>query len=214
MCGIAGYWARESSLDFEHLNTLFVGTEKRGQDGFGICFYTKDNKYLIFKSDKNYSQTNNIREILKQRYDLPIVMGISRATPETEVPTSGITNQQPIQEDDFVICHNGSVSDSLCDELRKEYSFNTKIDSEAILHAYKKFNYNMKRTMEYLQGAFAFSLIDRRKGKLYLVNSYLPLSHMYIRGYGYFWHSDLETLEKIRFDITGATRDGMCVWEQ
>jgi 7-cyano-7-deazaguanine synthase len=213
MCGITGYWQKEAALEFKVLDKLFKGTEKRGQDGFGICFYRND-QYFILKSDKNYSQAENIKEILKQEYNFTITMGISRATPETEVPTYGITNQQPIQDGDFVICHNGSVSDYLVDELHKDFQFNTKIDSEAILHAYKKFNYNMKMTMEYLQGAFAFSMIDRRKNKLYLVNSYLPLSHMYIKGYGYFWHSDLETLEQIRYDITGATRDGMNVWEQ
>jgi queuosine biosynthesis protein QueC len=71
----------------------------------------------------------------------------------------------------------------------------------------------MKKTMEILQGAFAFSLLDKNKNILYLVTSYLPLSHMYIKGYGYFFHSDLSCLEYIRKKIIGCVRDGMNLWE-
>jgi 7-cyano-7-deazaguanine synthase len=93
------------------------------------------------------------------------------------------------------------------------YKWKTNIDSEGILAAYFLHHKNMVRTMEYLSGAFAFVLLDYMKKTMYLVSSFNPLAHMYIKGYGYFAHSDNDCLTEILHLLTGARQDGMNVWE-
>lgn len=141
-----------------------------------------------------------------------LVLGYSRATPETEKETTEAM-LQPIYNKDYglALIHNGSVTES----CRQDYPwlYNTEIDSEIILAAYIGCDRNMKKAMEKLSGAFAFVLVDFEKGCMYAVASFNPLAHAYIKGVGYFLHSTEEALRKVVKTECGASRDGMNVWE-
>jgi hypothetical protein len=48
---------------------------------------------------------------------------------------------------------------------------------------------------------------------LYVVNDFKPIAHGYVRGLGFFLHSDNDALGEVIQSITGCTRDGVAMWE-
>jgi len=211
MCGIAVYWAKEAVLRRGQYKLLLEGALQRGGDGIGICVYSKS----IIRFNKCIEI--NIEKILDwiedEMFLNSVLMIICRATPETEKITTK-KMLQPIFRDEIILIHNGGVTESIREEVTPEgYEYETDIDSEMIISSYLKFGKNMKESMEHLSGSFAFALLDVSKRKLYAVASFNPLAHMYIRGYGYFLHSDNEVLEEVLGQLSGASSDGMNVWE-
>ena len=212
VCGITAYWAKEAILGQEQWNILLRGATDRGQNGIGITVIN-GKSYSIFKREGCSEEEINLAlSFLKNEVKLgSIVLLLCRATPETEKETT-IEMLQPIVNDELYLIHNGGITDSLRKELTT-FPYRTNIDSEMILAAYRKFGNNMKDCMEWLVGSFAFVLYDPRKEKLYAVTSFNPLAHMYVRGYGYFLHSDNDCLSKVLFSLTGQTQDGVNIWE-
>jgi 7-cyano-7-deazaguanine synthase len=216
MCGICSVWLKESTIGREQWDILLQGVSTRGQDGIGIGIHSSSR---LFYSERKFigKYEENKEEILtfleENTYRDSLVMFSSRATPETEKETT-IGMIQPIQSNNknLTLIHNGGVTDSLRKELEL-YDFTSQVDSELILAAYEHFERDLKKTMEWLVGSFAFVLLDKEKEKLYAVTSFNPLAHMYIRGYGYFLHSDNSVLEKVLKSLTGQTQDGVNVWE-
>jgi 7-cyano-7-deazaguanine synthase in queuosine biosynthesis/predicted glutamine amidotransferase len=221
MCGIALYWGRESEIPASTYMTMIEWAEKRGQDGMGIAVF--DTK------TKGWEQHKQTTPASKERGDLwdfiasktgynKITFISCRATPETEKQTKFVDMLQPIinHEEEIILIHNGSVTDSTLNTLKNhqdDYKFQTEIDSEGIIAAYCFADRNMQTAMEFVSGAFAFCLLDYRKMMLYVVSSFNPLAHMYIRGHGYFVHSDKDCLSSILEYATGVSKDGMNVWE-
>lgn len=231
MCGITGIFMRESRIDQRHLDTLFSGCESRGQDGFGFVTIKNGSEGrkidFVFRDHRPYHE---IRDLVLQRIqeqNLPIgsvILGIARAAPESEGNTDASRineTMQPIvsKEHGLVVIHNGAVSGRIQRELKewaigsKEYSFSTDIDSECILASYIKHQRNMKDCMQTISGGFAIIAYDQNKDMLYVVNDHMQISHGYIRGLGFFLHSNNEDIGKVIRDYTGATRDGMFLWE-
>ena len=211
MCGIACFWAKESVLGAKEYKTLIQGTMLRGQDGLGICIYNgKDKTVRVKKYLHPIHKMDQILGFIEDEMGIKdVLFVISRATPETEIMSSDC-NLQPIVRDDLILIHNGGVVDS----LRSRYSdLRTWIDSEMILSAYESHGRNLKSAMQNLVGSFAFCMIDSSKNKLYEVTSFNPLAHMYLRGSGYFVHSDNEVLAGVLQGMTGQTLDGVSVWE-
>jgi glutamine phosphoribosylpyrophosphate amidotransferase len=216
MCGICSVWLKESTIGREQWDILLQGVSTRGQDGIGIGIHSSSR---LFYSERKFigKYEENKEEILtfleENTYRDSLVMFSSRATPETEKETT-IGMIQPIQSNNknLTLIHNGGVTDSLRKELEL-YDFTSQVDSELILAAYEHFERDLKKTMEWLVDSFAFVLLDKEKEKLYAVTSFNPLAHMYIRGYGYFLHSDNSVLEKVLKSLTGQTQDGVNVWE-
>lgn len=219
MCGIVGYWAKEATLYRKSLDMLFAGAARRGRDGVGVGIYTPQfgMKFLQrFPHPYNHCK-DQVLDMIEETLSVGDILLVScRATPETELETTE-EMLQPIARIGTVLVHNGGITDSINKELSElsppRRRFITDIDSEGIQVAYLVHGYNMVKTMEYLSGSFAFILIDMLKDKLYAVTSFNPLAHMYIKGYGYFLHSDLKSLNQVLRHITGASRDGMNVWE-
>ena len=214
MCGIFAYWAKEATLSMDDFDILFSEAEKRGQNGVGITIISIDGETETMKWVERYSKVKGkvLGWLIDNHCIDDIVLGICRATSETE-PETTLENLQPIVDSDTycALVHNGSVTETHRSEFPR-YKFNTKIDSEMILAKYTETG-NMKTTMEQLSGSFAFILFDGDRGKLFAVTAFNPLAHAYIKGYGYFIHSDDAALGKIITKITGAKRDGMRVWE-
>ena len=217
MCGIMAFWAKESVPHGDVIYKLIEEAEKRGQDGIGFALIRKGNVVLEESYiPKTHEERTNCREKITRQVKYLMKVGdifmlSCRATPETEIETeNNPTMIQPLAKDGLFIVHNGGVTESV---RILDYPYSTEIDSEIILAAYEKYNRNMRDTMEYLSGSFAFVLLDVTKNKLYSVCSFNPLAHMYVKGVGYFLHSSNEALSKALYIMTGATEDGMSVWE-
>ncbi|RKX65187.1 MAG: hypothetical protein DRP42_05165, partial [Tenericutes bacterium] len=206
MCGIFAFWARESVPSEEVFYWLIKEAEKRGQDGTSFAIIRDGEVILTSKFGSVATCVREIKEFMKVE---DILLLSCRATPETEKETNS-DMLQPVKGDKAILIHNGGVTESV---RVKDYDYKTEIDSEIILAAYEKHNYNMKQTMEYLSGSFAFVMLDVLKKKLYSVCSFNPLAHMYVKGVGYFLHSNNDALGKALQLMTGCSKDGMNVWE-
>jgi asparagine synthetase B (glutamine-hydrolysing) len=233
MCGIAAFFARESIPDFSVLDKLFRWTEKRGQDGCGFAWIrnTKNKKreiHLVGKDPGLYSQDNLVKKTIESVVYPNMVIGdvlifISRAAPETETETDVNRIEQTLQpiidkENGLVVVHNGAVSNSILQSLKNvadgiPYKFKTDIDSEAIIASYLVHQRNAKSCFEYLSGGFAVIMYDEKKDMLYVVNDFKPIAHAYVKGVGFFLHSDNDCLGEIIHDMTGCSRDGVFLWE-
>ncbi|KXH69806.1 MAG: hypothetical protein AM326_01665 [Candidatus Thorarchaeota archaeon SMTZ-45] len=214
MCGIVCYWAKEAVLTKREYNVLFEGAALRGRDGVGIGIIDPDGLSSITKFIGPYDKhSEEILQIVSERMRVGCILLASfRATPETE-PTTKHDMIQPLDlpPEDLFLVHNGGVTDSVKNDL--DFNYTTPVDSEAILAYYIANGRNMVSCMEDLSGSFAFVMLDKKKDKLFAVTSFLPLAHSYVRGYGYFLHSDNETLGKVLYYLVQSTRDGINVWE-
>ncbi len=231
MCGITAFFARESRIDYKYLDMLFKGTERRGQDGFGFILIkrsTGDKPVIIkpFKSEKMYSQcSDEVKSLLKDKIDIgDLIIAISRAAPETECSTDIddlVRTMQPIVnvKEGLVLVHNGAITNQINQELRKwasesdKYEFQSDIDSESIIASYVKHGRNMKDAMEYLSGGVAAIMYDQDKDMIMVVNDHMQIAHSYIRGLGFFLHSDNDVLGDVIYDYCNAPRNGLCLWE-
>lgn len=243
MCGIGLVWAKESVPTFRQLDILMLGAEKRGQNGFGVCLLDEKMRCQWQGKFNSYEEGRG-RIYLKVQRSLMVggfLLFSSRATPETESPTSADKNNvQPIVypikksielmgvRDSSVVpvanyeidsthhlylAHNGGVTDSIAKQYFEGFQRITTLDSEAIIAAYIAEKNNMQNVMEKLSGSFAFILLDNIKQCVYAVTGFNPLAHMYIKGVGYFLHSDLDVLKVVLYQETGVVHDGMNVWE-
>lgn len=152
---------------------------------------------------------------------------IARAAPETECSTSSDNLKETLQPTVFtgsdadtcniesdgilisririkntsalVSVHNGSVSNKIRDELQKVYgiTYQTKVDSEAIIQAYQVFGKDIKRTFEYLSGGFSVILFDSRRDKVFLVTDFKPLAFGHVCGYGSYVASTKDSIDRI-----------------
>jgi len=213
MCGIISYWSKESVLTRKEYDILLTGAEQRGQDGIGICIIDLETKrHVSYKMIEPYSHCKeNVLDFIVSNMKVNnLLLGICRATPETE-PTTSIDQLQPIVKDGLFLIHNGGVTESVVKDW--DCKLTTLIDSEYIIEAYKLYGNNMKTAMENISGSFAFVLYDSKKDKLFSVTSFNPLAHMYSRGYGYFLASNNDILEKVLKNMTNQSSDGVNVWE-
>jgi len=232
MCGLTCFFARESVPDYKHLDTLFMGSERRGQDGFGFVIIRKESDgrriRTIWKDVRKYSDCKDDVKNVFMTDPLKIgdvVMAICRAAPETEGQTDVLRIDQTMQPivdkgHGLAVVHNGAVSRKIHNELKEwaktsgEYEFTSDIDSEAILASYVKHGRNMKDCMQELSGGFAFLLFDEKKDCLYVINDHMQIAHGYSRVVGgFFLHSDNDVIGKIIQETHGVTKDGVNIWE-
>ena len=181
---------------------LFEGAALRGQDGVGIGIIDPDggvNSITKFLGPYEGNDELILDYVCERMRVGSVLLASFRATPETE-PVTDYPMIQPLNlpSEGLFLIHNGGVTDSVKNEL--SFDFQTPLDSEAIIASYLANGKNMVATMEDLSGSFAFVLLDKAKDKLFAVTSFLPLAHSYVRGYGYFYHSDNETLGKVLYN--------------
>lgn len=222
MCGLSGYFARESVPGRKAIENLLKFGETRGTDGIGYCSIGKENNIFNIMDIVRIAGATDAEKISK---DIVTDMRVGdlfvcnhRAATETEPPVADPKlSLQPIidEKNGLILVHNGSVSKFIYDELRKYYQPNSKIDSEAIIWAYLKCGFNIKRTMEYLCGGFAFLLIDMNKEKLYAVATHNPLFCGYVKGHGLFFSSFMEAIYSTISILKGVkiNRQNISIWE-
>lgn len=89
------------------------------------------------------------------------------------------SGHQPFHLDDFSMVFNGEIYNHL--ELRKtvlkEYNFSTTSDTETLLYMYIKFGNDM---FDYLDGMFAFCILDRKKNHLFLAKDRAGKKPLYL----------------------------------
>lgn len=238
MCGIAGMFDRESSFSLRYRDMIAQSTEKRGQDGFGVVHICRSNPYLVpekkykvFKSEKPYSELTKTEDakldlwrrilfgggsVMPTRGDLTLI--ISRAAPETECATNSDDLERTLQpiinwDEELVLIHNGAISNRIRDQLGHSYTYNTNIDSEAIIAAYLKFGRNIQYAMEFICGGVAALMYDGKKDVLYAINDFKPLAVGYLRGDGLILNSIKEDIDNVIEDSFDVKRNGVCCWE-
>ena len=111
---------------------------------------------------------------------------------------------QPFEKDNFVLTYNGEIYNYL--ELKKElpnYEYRSTSDTEVLFNALKE--WGVERTVEKLQGMFAFSWYDKTKNELTLVRDRLGIKPLFLAidsEENYFFASELKSiLVASKFDI-------------
>ena len=217
MCGIVGYWATDSAPSPLAIKKLLEYGEKRGTDAFGYSIYNKnlvriENPRFMGTVNKKFMSSHITKNIEKGS----ILLANFRAAPETEPESKDDRSIQPVSNPtgEYCLVHNGSISRKIYNELLEENTPNTVLDSEAIIWAYRKFG-NMKATMEYLSGGFAFLMLDRQNRKLFAVCTHNPLYCGFVKGYGLFLSSFSEAIYETISIVKGCeiTRQNIMVWE-
>jgi asparagine synthase (glutamine-hydrolysing) len=88
--------------------------------------------------------------------------------------------KQPMMDNsgDIIISFNGEIYNfqELKKELQLDYQFKTTTDTEVILAGYQKWGI---KVVDRLKGMFAFSLLDRKRHKLYLVRDRFGIKPLY-----------------------------------
>lgn len=215
MCNISGFWFRET-IDISYLKTLLAFGRLRGTDGVGIakvdlnelnCVQIRKNQD-IEKTNEIIDELHNSSYITNKRNIL--YLSNHRAAPETEKEVDDEEKTlQPIynkikNQFGLLLVHNGSVSNFVVEEMKKDVNYKcvSNLDSEAIIWAYSRLNFNMKETMSFLSGGFSFILYDAFKKRIYVVCTHNPLFCGYVCGAGMFWSSSKEaiwsTISKIK----------------
>jgi len=189
MCGIfGGFKLNNFDSDFNILSKKLIIdfillASQRGKDGYSI--YSDS-----FKSFSNIEVIKNINKpTLKDLNEFTFnnnndyLIGNCRAKPETEVDTS-LKNMQPIsntfKDIKFILAHNGAISESLVNYVKQKnqtYKFKTNIDSESLALYILNDNNLLNKSLENIDGGFAFSLYYKKQNKfnIILATKYHPL---------------------------------------
>ena len=172
MCGIAGFILNKenSFVDAKTIKIMTRELSKRGPDGEGY-----------WKSDDGLKHLGHRR--LK-------IIDLSDKASQPMISNNGR----------FIITYNGEVYNHK--ELRKNidkhfnYTWKTNSDTETILSSLE--NYGFEKTINSLQGMFAFGVIDKLKDKLYLVrdpSGEKPLYYGYV-DQNFLFSSELKSIVK------------------
>jgi asparagine synthase (glutamine-hydrolysing) len=153
MCGIAGVYHRDPNeqVNAQLLVNMAAIQSHRGPDNFG---YENPRQSGIGLSHARLS----IIDLNEDRGRQPHVS----------------------RDKNYYLVHNGEFYDF--QKLRAALTatgseFNSKSDSEIILHLYPK--YGIQKTLEYLRGEFAFALYDKLEDCLYLVRDRFGIKPLY-----------------------------------
>ena len=210
MCGIVMVWNREGKVPLSVVDRLMLGAEKRGVDGTGVAV-VNGGVVEVRKWVESYSHVRaEVLLWLESRWNVgSVLLGFCRARPETEF-SSGEDVLQPLYKEGLLLVHNGSVSERFVKEV-EDVGRMYRVDSESILNGYIK--YGMTELMERIEAGMAFILVDTKWRRVYYGLNFRPLARVYVKGYGFILHSDVETVWQAVQELTGQSRTGVCVWE-
>lgn len=153
MCGIAGvmHADKQRPIDPQLLVNMAAIQHHRGPDGFG---------WRVFEDQG---------------------VGFSHAR-LTIIDLDENRGRQPFQSQDgnLLLAHNGEFYDFQRIRARmtaQEARFNSKSDSELVLHLYPRLG--LEKTLRQLRGEFAFALYDKQEETLYLVRDRFGIKPLY-----------------------------------
>ncbi|MDV6314875.1 asparagine synthase (glutamine-hydrolyzing) [Idiomarina sp. HP20-50] len=153
MCGIAGVFHHqtERTIDPQTLVNMAAIMHHRGPDGFG---YEVQQDYGVGFSHARLS----IIDLNEKRGRQPFLSADKR----------------------LMLTHNGEFYDFKrirADLTARGARFNSKSDSEIVLHLFER--YGLEETLKELRGEFAFGLFDTKDESLYLVRDRFGIKPLY-----------------------------------
>ena len=175
MCGFVGYFGKGSNFWWKKINEMSNLINHRGPDNKGFHYfsfekclnYPINEKNFIFKKEKlaGYLAFNRLSiQDLSEKANQPMV---SRSHP-------------------VVIVFNGEIYNTnyLREILKgKGYKFNSTSDTEVLLFLYIEFG--LDKTLDLIDGMYAFSIIDLRNSMLYIVRDHVGIKPLY-----YYFNND------------------------
>ena len=170
MCGFTGYINLNSKrLNFNVLKKMTDIQSHRGPDDQGFVGFS------IFDSPKVKVIEN--QENVDSNFHGGI--GFNRLS----ILDLSLNGHQPMISNcrNYIIAYNGETYNafSFKTELQaKGYRFRSNTDTEVILNLY--IEYGIEKTLELLNGMFAFVIIDLNKQKSYIVRDHFGIKPMYI----------------------------------
>lgn len=86
---------------------------------------------------------------------------------------------QPMRAGDVVLTYNGEIYNyrDLRSELAETYQFQSKTDSEVLLHGYRE--WGIEQLLNRVNGIFAFGILDENKGELVIARDHLGVKPVY-----------------------------------
>lgn len=130
MCGIYGVFNSNSTVSHDSVSCLALNAEVRGVDSSGIA-YQSDNCINIVKRD--YGSAKLVKKFSKSLAKSKFVVGHSRLI------TNDVNNNQPVINSDYILFHNGIITNYL--DVWKKFNAEptSELDSDVILFLFKKF---------------------------------------------------------------------------
>ncbi len=191
MCGLFGMLLNKGY----NKNEIFINKIKhflnhRGPDGLG-CVVWNESSTFVKKIDKNLNNLDNFK-ILLWHTRLSIL----------DLSDNG---SQPMVSEDgrFALAYNGEIYNFL--EIKQKliklnYNFKSESDTEVLIKAWQHWGQNC---LKLFNGMFAFSLIDLRLKKLYLVRDIFGIKPLYWaqNEKGIFFSSEISPLLEICNDF-------------
>jgi len=170
MCGIT------SSFNFDphEMRNIISKLELRGRDGVGVFIQQLRNKSTIrIKEEEKSSTIKNRISVIESN---SVILANSRATPSTEYATGSgfsVENQQPFENDRYVVVHNGLIYNDK--ELIKQYTLSpsSSVDSAILPELFSKLG--VLKGLSQINGSYAIVCFDKLKEKLYVAKNFLPL---------------------------------------
>lgn len=171
MCGILGFYnliSQRNTVGWNVHNDI-KKLSLRGRDGYGYFGYNSNHDMSIQK-----------REVSIEAVSFPnfskLMIFNSRAVPTTEWETGAgrdIINQQPFDDERFVVVHNGIIANDK--ELIKEYNLNpkSKVDSAILPCLFSKVG--VVSGLRKLKGSYAILCYDKLTTKFYAAKNFMPL---------------------------------------
>lgn len=157
------------------MNTLI---QHRGPDDEGYCLVEKGDP-LFFKGNDSVQHLSAIDHILNCNENFSIAMGHRRLS----IVDPSINGHQPLYDanNGYVLIYNGEIYNYAF--LRKKfirmgYMFKTQTDSEVVLAAY---HFYKEEALDYLEGMFAFVLLDTASSKLLIARDRFGIKPLYYR---------------------------------
>ena len=191
MCGLFGMLLNKGY----NKNEIFINKIKHflnhiGPDGSG-CVVWNEGSTFVKKIDKNLNNLDNFK-ILLWHTRLSIL----------DLSDNG---SQPMVSEDgrFALAYNGEIYNFL--EIKQKlinlnYNFNSESDTEVLIKAWQHWGQNC---LKFFNGMFAFSLIDLRLKKFYLVRDIFGIKPLYWaqNEKGIFFSSEISPLLEICNDF-------------
>jgi len=173
MCSIAGILSKKGSDIADSITEMLTRMPNRGPDGSGLLL---GDKLLYFKS---------LSELSKNHFSGDFALGHSRLA-----IVGGSSGRQPLESCDgrLILTHNGEIYNykEIREQLSGSHKFITKSDSEVIIHLVEQYLGDgndlvkaIKKTVDILDGIYAFAIRDCRTGLIALARDQLGVRQLY-----------------------------------